>query len=340
MQVIKHVPGKADHPVAESWLKHERPSYSWYRAFLDRHFDVIRSRVCENLDPKRWKVDYESVKSLYDIMEQICEQYPNLPAANVCNLDETNLTPERRKSRVLAAKGARRTHTLCNDARFSMTCLPIVFADGSFMPPQFIVKGKKRPNWWGSKQFYYQIARTEFAEACLSVQPNGWMDSEIFLTWFEEKFLPFTAARRSPTTPVVLILDNFSGHVHPATLKLARDNDVIMVGLPPHSTHITQPLDVTLMKPLKDYWTKMIAAMQVSRPWEKYTEEDVIKLLCKPCQELGLKPGSTTEYWSPFSKAFTSENIKSAFRTTGLWPVDFDQASEVLNVIDCIVMLY
>mmetsp|Transcript_18418 Transcript_18418/g.51618 ORF Transcript_18418/g.51618 Transcript_18418/m.51618 type:complete len:140 (+) Transcript_18418:89-508(+) len=50
------------------------------------------------------------------------------------------------------------------------------------MPPHFIVKGKRRPHW------------------------------------FEEKFLPFTASRRSPTAPVILILDNLSGHVHPATL--------------------------------------------------------------------------------------------------------------------------
>lgn len=331
MEIIRHVPGKAEHPVAQSWLFHQRPSYSWYRSFLHRHSDVMRSRVCENLDPKRWKVDYGAVKSLYDIMGDIKKRFPNLPASNVCNLDETNLTPERRKSRVLAAKGARRTHCLCNDARFSMTCLPVVFADGTYMPPQFIVKGKRRPVWWGSAEFHSHVAYTEFADATLSVQTNGWMDSEIFLTWFEEYFLPFTANRRSPEAPVVLILDNFSGHVHPSTLQLAMDNDVIMVGLPPHSTHITQPLDVTLMKPLKDYWTRVIAALQVSRPWEKYTEEDVIKLLCKPSRELGLKPGSSTRFWSPWSKTFTPANIKSAFRTTGLWPVDFDEVGAIMN---------
>eukprot|EP00873_Tetraselmis_striata_P015476 jgi/Tetstr1/435740/TSEL_024638.t1 len=55
------------------------------------------------------------------------------------------------------------------------------------------------------------------------------MDSEIFLAWFTEHFLPFTADLRSEKTPVVLVLDNFSGHVHPTTLKMARENNVIMV---------------------------------------------------------------------------------------------------------------
>jgi hypothetical protein len=84
------------------------------------------------------------------------------------------------------------------------------------------------------------------------------MDSQFFLTWFQEYVLPFTADRRSEASPVILILDNFSGHVHPTTLRVANENNVIMVGLPPHSTHITQPLDVTLMKPLKNYRKRML----------------------------------------------------------------------------------
>ena len=95
------------------------------------------------------------------------------------------------------------------------------------------------------------------------------MTHMIFLTWFEEYFLPFIADRRSVEAPVILIYDNFSGHVHPTTLDLAADNDVIMIGMPPHSTHITQPLDVTLMKPLKDYWSRVISAMGVAEPWER-----------------------------------------------------------------------
>jgi hypothetical protein len=100
---------------------------------------------------------------------------PDLPDGNVANLDETSLTPERRKSRVLAAKGARRTHTLCNDARFSMTALPVVFADGTEMPPHFIIKGKRRPKWWGSSKYCLEltITGTELEHATLSVQENG-----------------------------------------------------------------------------------------------------------------------------------------------------------------------
>jgi len=108
------------------------------------------------------------------------------------------------------------------------------------------------------------------------------MDSNIFLTLLDEKFLPFTASRRSAQTHVVLLLDNSSGQVHPDILQTAKDNHVIMVGLPPHITHITRALGVSLMKPRKDYWTAGIeeAVQSMKKPFEKYTEEDVITLLC------------------------------------------------------------
>jgi hypothetical protein len=76
---------------------------------MSRQRDIIKSRVAENMDPKRWKVFVAGVKSLYDIMQELVERYPELPAANICNLDETNMAPGRRPRWLLAAKvrGAR-----------------------------------------------------------------------------------------------------------------------------------------------------------------------------------------------------------------------------------------
>ena len=40
-----------------------------------------------------------------------------------------------------------------------------------------------------------------------------------------------------------------------------------------------------------------------------------------------MRPGSR-QFWRPFGKAFTAHNIKSAFISTGLWPVDFDRVRD------------
>jgi hypothetical protein len=95
LEIVKRVNRKAHTKIGLSWIAHNKLDYKWYRKFLQRHSNRIRSRVVENQDPKRWKVSYKDVESLYTIMEDLRKKYPDLPAKNIANLDETNLTPER-----------------------------------------------------------------------------------------------------------------------------------------------------------------------------------------------------------------------------------------------------
>mmetsp|Transcript_7319 Transcript_7319/g.18784 ORF Transcript_7319/g.18784 Transcript_7319/m.18784 type:complete len:294 (-) Transcript_7319:69-950(-) len=196
LQAVVQVPELQRSRSAKRWLKNGRVKYSWYRRFLARHPE-LRERVVDNRDPKRWKVSVADIKSLYDILERYRQAYPGLTPAYIANLDETGLTPERRKKRCLAAKGARRTHALINDQRFSMTVLPCIFADGTSMPPHFIVRGKKRPHWWSSDKHVEKKHGTAFQHSGCSAQENAWMTTEIFLTWFTERFLPWNDTHRS-----------------------------------------------------------------------------------------------------------------------------------------------
>eukprot|EP00873_Tetraselmis_striata_P028288 jgi/Tetstr1/448552/TSEL_035810.t1 len=185
MECIRRVPGLNKSTTAKKWLANGNPSYGWYRRFPHRYRDQIRDRVVENLDPKRWDVKEEQVKSLYDILAYLYKKYPDLHASNIANLDETNLIPERRKSKVMAAKGARRT-PIINDQRFSMTMLPCVFANGEYMPPHFVVPGKIRPKWWTKDKELKQIMKTCFFNTrhYISVQENGWMNTLLLKAWF------------------------------------------------------------------------------------------------------------------------------------------------------------
>lgn len=57
--------------------------------------------------------------------------------------------------------------------------------------------------------------------------------------------------------PVVLFLDNHSSHVSLQLSEFCQEKGIILVALPPNSTHILQPLDVSFFKPLKsNNWNK------------------------------------------------------------------------------------
>nr|XP_034304356.1 uncharacterized protein LOC117681905 [Crassostrea gigas] len=60
-------------------------------------------------------------------------------------------------------------------------------------------------------------------------------------------FLPNCGAKR----PVLLIMDNHNSHTTLDLIECPRENQVELLGLPPHTTHILQPLDVSINGPLK-----------------------------------------------------------------------------------------
>ncbi|KAI5700556.1 hypothetical protein M8J75_000510 [Diaphorina citri] len=67
------------------------------------------------------------------------------------------------------------------------------------------------------------------------------------------RFLLF--ANPQPTKPVLLLLDGHASHPKNLELiKMARDNNVVLLCFPTHCTHRMQPLDVSLMGPLSTYY--------------------------------------------------------------------------------------
>jgi len=88
-----------------------------------------------------------------------------------------------------------------------------------------------------------------------SVSKNGWFEINTFSTWFEKVFIPHISHLQGRK---VIIGDNLGCHFSENVLKSCRDNDVAFVPLIPNSTHLTQPLDVAVFKPLKEVAKRVI----------------------------------------------------------------------------------
>ena len=68
---------------------------------------------------------------------------------------------------------------------------------------------------------------------------KGWMTRELFSQWFHAHFLAYIPKHR----PVILLMDGHSSHYCPETIRMAAKEQVVLCTLPPHTTHLTQPLD-------------------------------------------------------------------------------------------------
>jgi hypothetical protein len=182
-------------------------------------------------------------------------------------------------------------------SREFITLLACVCVDGSATPPALIYKGASN-----DLQSTWIEDLKEGDKAYFTSSTNGWTCNELGLAWLQ-RFHKDT--RHKGSRRRLLILDGHSSHINMAFLSLADSLRILILILPPHSTHRLQPLDVGLFSPLSKAYTKRLDA---------YTHGG-----------LGWVSMTKRLFWPIFRDAwedsFTPKNVKKAFEVTGIWPL-------------------
>lgn len=118
---------------------------------------------------------------------------------------------------------------------------------GHFVPPMLI---------YPRKNTSALLAKGAPAGTLIRVHPSGWVQTHLFTEWFQ-MFIQMT--NPSEESPVLLILDGHYSHTRNIdVIILARENHVVIISLPPHTTHRLQPLDRTYMGSFKTHYSEAI----------------------------------------------------------------------------------
>lgn len=148
----------------------------------------------------------------------------------------------------------------------------------------------------------YIINSNSFASIACS--PNGWTDAELGALWLERIFHPQTKdILEIPDEYRLLILDGHNSHCTVKFLGLAEKHRIIILCLPPHTTHALQPCDVGVFGPLSTLYKKEVANQ--AKKHARITKFNAIYI-----------------YGLARKKAFTEKTICSAFRKCGIWPLN------------------
>jgi hypothetical protein len=100
-----------------------------------------------------------------------------------------------------------------------------------------------------------------------------------------------------------MLFDGYSLHISSDVIRLCLKHKVILLCLPPHTTHLLQPLDIGLFGPLASYYKSFIRA------------------LCKFGYNYSIdKLDFLDGYLHAREKAFTIKNIISVWKKAGLHP--------------------
>ena len=84
-----------------------------------------------------------------------------------------------------------------------------------------------------------------------------------------------------PARPLLLLVDGHSSHYHPESIHFAKDHDIIIFCLPPHTTHEAQPLDVSFFSPMKDNWSDVCHDFIQSSPGKMINKFNFSELFAK-----------------------------------------------------------
>jgi len=138
-----------------------------------------------------------------------------------------------------------------NGKREFITALEAVSADGFVFPPHLIGKGSVHIFDW------YKNVGEEDYNAPWAVSQKGWTDNKVGYDWLTDVYDPISKAR-CPGELRLLILDIHVSHINYKFLTFCEANNIVVFCLPPHSTHLLQPLNVGLFAPLQLAYRKAI----------------------------------------------------------------------------------
>ena len=112
----------------------------------------------------------------------------------------------------------------------------------------------------------------------------------------------------------LLIINSYESHCSVDFQDLCKEKKIITHCMPPHSSHLLQPLDVACFSPLKRKYGDAISALARSR----------IHHINKQTFLLAFKEA--------FKKTFTTQNVCAGFRGAGLVPHNLEAVLSKLNV--------
>ena len=115
------------------------------------------------------------------------------------------------------------------------------------------------------------------------MSPTGWSNTAVFINYLIKHFIKYAGVKDKQSDFKTLVL--YQGHKSYASLtqtNWAKDHSVILFVLPPHSSHLTQPLDLGVFGPLKCMYNHKCQAYMRNNPSISITKYANAELTLKP----------------------------------------------------------
>ena len=213
---------------------------------------------------------------------------------NIYNVDESGVSTEHSPPKIVCSTNTK-PQNITSTRSSNVTIIAAGNALGNSVPPYYIFPGQR----WNP-----DFLNGACPGAAGEMSKKGWSNSETFHNYITKHFATYVKLSDDKTSDHTLILyDRHKSHISLTLSDWAKKHNVTLFVLPPHSSHLTQPLDVAVFGLFKAIYNSECQAYMKKFPGANITSYQIAELTNKP-----------------YLKALSAENLISAFRRTGIHP--------------------
>ena len=280
--------------------------------WFSKYCEALKLRLvnAQSLQELRRKFCHSRVvKNFYEMLKKTLHQIPHL----LYNLDETYCCTNK-NGKIVVPEG--RYPFIGEEQNFGhITAALTCNAAGESLNPFLIL-----PTLMNLPKELIELQ----SQCIFASSPTGWMTSNLFLIWAiffcneinhkKEALVPIYGSQILRQT-CFLILDGHKSRLNAIAIELLYANNIRVICLPSHSSHVTQPFDVVLARPFKTYFQKQV---QILPAWL----EERLQNLNSTAKKRYTRVLNIIDAWK---QASISKNVCSAWEKSGLYPLNVNR---------------
>ena len=250
-----------DHPFS----KNDRlAGKDWALGYVKRRSELsLRSPEATSL-ARAVGFNHVQVGKFFELLRQELTKHT---ASQIFNVDESGITTVQKPGKVLAEVGCKQVGRIVSAEKgMTTTVVCAMNPSGVYVPPMMLFKRKNMNK---------NLMKGAPHGAVGVPSPTGWMDTAIFVKYLHH-FI--SHVKPSESNPCLMILDGHASHKSLEVVTVAKENNITLLTIPPHTSHKIQPLDVCFYGPLKKRYNRELDKWMVSNPGKRVTELSLIHI--------------------------------------------------------------
>lgn len=234
----------------------------WIPTFIQRN-PRVASVIGRKIEAKRaTAATAEQIRVFLELFHDTRTRL-NVHLEDIWNMDETGIgLGVCTNSRVLASSRKKKASRSSPENREWVSVIEAASATGQRLRPVVIFKGRYiQTTWFPSESvpnWFYTTSE------------NGWTSNKIGVEWLRQIYIPDSITH--PERYRLLILDGHGSHIDIEFMLLCRQHRIHLLFIPPHSSHVLQPLDLApflVIKTKYRFQIRELAALDDAAPVKK-----------------------------------------------------------------------